>query len=304
MSRPLRSLMPLLRPALALLALQCFLIVYLLDGPDPLRDDFLPIHIGVTIFLAVFYLGRYRCLWRFSRYVRRFATVENARIVLHYEPELESREAIPLLLQSCQTELDDLTRWFGAPLRGRVIVYLFARWRDISAIFGPQYGGLAISQGNVIVIASDNNVPESMRHELVHLFSFRWNLWAPPFLSEGLSVCLQGRIWGTKIDAAALPILQVGIPRLSRFVQANYFFADSQRRYCYILAGSFTGFLIRRYGWDRYRRLYRRCNGLRFAAQFQKCFGVNLQKAERQWRNELIVMQIDLTRRLGRKPHC
>jgi hypothetical protein len=70
-----------------------------------------------------------------------------------------------------------------------------------------------------------------------------------------------------------------------------------------LLAGSFTGYLIRRFGWDRYRKLYRRCDGVRFRAKFQKYIGVSLEQAEWRWRNELIVMPI-LNNRLGRKPHC
>lgn len=81
------------------------------------------------------------------------------------------------------------------------------------------------------------------------------------------------------------------------------FFAEPQRYSCYVLAGSFTGFLIRRYGWKSYRKLYRLCDGIRFKAKFQKCFGISLEKAEWQWRNEVMVMPI-LNRRLGRKPHC
>jgi hypothetical protein len=65
------------------------------------------------------------------------------------------------------------------------------------------------------------------------------------------------------------------------------------------LAGSFTGFLLRRHGWEAYRRLYRLCDGLRFRAKFEKCFGVTLEKAEWQWRNEMTVPEI-LKRRLGR----
>jgi hypothetical protein len=63
--------------------------------------------------------------------------------------------------------------------------------------------------------------------------------------------------------------------------------------------GSFTGFLIRRYGWAPYRKLFRRCDGSRFRNKFEKCFGVTLAKAEWQWRTEIMVMDI-LKRRRGR----
>jgi hypothetical protein len=53
------------------------------------------------------------------------------------------------------------------------------------------------------------------------------------------------------------------------------------------LARSFTGFLVRRYGWERYRKFYRRSHALNFKGYFQKVFGVSFEKAEWQWRSEL-----------------
>ncbi len=49
---------------------------------------------------------------------------------------------------------------------------------------------------------------------------------------------------------------------------------------------------LRRYGWKRYRKLYRLCDGIRFAAKFQSCFGISLEKAESQWRNELMTCRV------------
>lgn len=304
MSRPLRSLrLIFLPPAILLLAIQCIFILNLLFSPNPVPESFLFAHIGITALLAAAFGCQHRWLWQFCRHVRRFATVENARIVLHYEPELKREKVISAFLQSCEKELDNLTRWFDSPLRGRVNVFLFAHWRDISAIYGSGYGGFAILRANAIVIARDNCVPETMRHELAHLFAFRWSVQAPPLLSEGLPVWLQGSYWGQSIDDEARKLIRRAYPRLSKLLRSRFFFAEEQRHSCYLLAGSFTGFLIRRYGWDRFRQLYRRCDGTRFAAKFEKCFGISLDKADWQWRNEVMVLP-NLNRRLGRSPHC
>jgi hypothetical protein len=235
---------------------------------------------------------RWRWLWRFTRQVRRFRTVTNGRIALHFAPELNDKWHMPTLLQRCQEELNLLTERFGSPLRGHVVVFLFAFYRDIGTIFGPRYGGAALSFANAIVIADDNNVQESMRHEFAHLFSARWNLFAPPLLKEGLSVWLQETIWGQSIDNAAR--LSLGNPslRIPLLLKPSFFFAEPQRHACYALAGSFTGFLVRRFGWQQYHKFFRHCNGIRFRAKFKKCFGVTLEKAEWQWRNEVNIMPI------------
>jgi hypothetical protein len=180
-----------------------------------------------------------------------------------------------------------------------VVVYFFARHKEIGMVFGPHYGGTALPLANAIVIAHDNNVLESAPHELVHLYSARWSQLAPPLLSEGLSVWLQERIWSQPIDTVARPLLNNRKLKLPLLLDPKFFFAEPQRHACYVLAGSFTGFLIRRYGWERYCQLFRLCDGARFCMKFYECIGVGLEKAEWQWRNELLVMEI-LHRRLGR----
>jgi hypothetical protein len=238
-------------------------------------------------------------MWRFTRQTRRFSTASKGQIVLHYAPELNAKWNISTLLQRCQEELDRLTERFGSPLRGRVVVFLFASYKEIGKIFGPHYGGAALSVANAIVIADDCNIQESMRHEFAHLFSPRWSELAPPLLSEGLSVWLQETAWGQPINTAVRSLLGDGSLKLSLLLKPKFFFAEPQRHACYVLAGSFTGFLIRRYGWQQYRKLFRRCNGSRFRAKFEKCFGVTLEKADWRWRNEIMVMEV-LNRRLRR----
>src|SRR5215471_10498734 len=112
-------------------------------------------------------------------------------------------------------------------------------------------GGTIIWRANAIVIANENRVEEAMRHELAHLFAFRRSASTPPLLSEGLAVWLQETDFGQPIHFAALPLLLLGTLPLPKLLRAKFFFDETHRQSCYILAGSFTGFLIHRYGWDR-----------------------------------------------------
>jgi hypothetical protein len=245
------------------------------------------------------YAWRYSWLWRLIRRVRRFGTASDGQIVLHYAPVLSGKRDMSVLLRQCQAELDYLVNQFGRPLRGRVVVFVFATHRDVARTFGPEYGGTALPFANAIVIAHDNITHELIRHELAHLFSARWSALAPPLLREGLSVWLQGTECGQPIDVAARPLLGNRNLNLASLLKPKFFFDEAHRQSCYVLAGSFTGFLIRRYGWREYRKLFRLCNGVRFRAKFKKCFGVSLEKAEWQWRNEILVMEV-LNRRLRR----
>jgi hypothetical protein len=244
---------------------------------------------------ALIVLSAWRSWWqlRFIRQVRRFRTATQGRILLHYAPELDGQLNMPTLLQRCQEELDYVSDRLAASLRGRFVVYLFATGKDIGKVFGRRFGGTALTAANAIVIPNDRNFQEITRHELVHVFSGRWNTSAPPILSEGLSVWLQETEGGRPIDRAALPLLR-GEPDLTLplLLKRKFFFADPQRHACYILAGSFTGFLLRRHGLKQYRKLFRLCDGTRFRAKFEKCFGVTLEVAEQQWRDEVLASEV------------
>lgn len=238
-------------------------------------------------------------LWRVACKVRRFRTARHDRVILHYAPELANDSDMTSLLVNCQAEISRLEERFGFRLRGRVVVFLFADYREIAKAFGAGYGGTALSLANAILIAENNWAQEAMRHELTHLFASRWNQLAPPLFNEGLAVWLQQTDCGQPIDKVARAFLRNRHVKLPLLLKSKFFFAEPHRHACYVLAGSFTGFLIRRYGWSQYRKLFRICNGKRYRAKFAKCLGVSLEKAEWQWRNEITVMEI-LNRRLGR----
>jgi hypothetical protein len=287
-SRPLLSLWPYLCRALVPLGLFAALVVLVplvVLGVLPLRS--LLAGAGTGILCVV--LSRNLCwLWRFALAVRRFRTVREGSVVLHFAPELADKWHLPILLQRCREELDRLTDWFGFPLRGRAVIFLFEHSRDVGRIFGSAYGGCALPQANAIVIPNDGNIQAMMRHEFAHLFAAYWSEQVPPLLGEGLPVWLQRSEQDQPINAVARHLLADPNFKLALLLQPGFFFAEPQRRACYLLAGSFTGFLIRRFGLQRYGALFRQCTAYRFGRKFEKCFGMTLEQAERSWRQALL----------------
>ena len=232
-------------------------------------------------------LARFRWYFKLASSARDFRTVATPWVTLHHAPVLRNPIRVRAFHQTVETELHSLARRFGRPLRIPVIVYLFDRAQHVARVFGPQYGGFALWDANTIVLPADAPREEFVRHELAHLFAGRWSRLAPPLLQEGLAVWLQGSHFGRRLDDLAREVLgrrTIGLKQL----QDRQWFFDLKNIYdCYTLAGSFTGFLIRRFGWDAYERLYRQCDGLRFESKFQKCYGVSLADAHWEWRLEL-----------------
>jgi hypothetical protein len=230
---------------------------------------------------------RCRWTWKLAAVTRDFRTVTTPFVHLHYSPRLRDPLMIRAFHRTAEAELHSLARRFGRPLRIPIAVYVFAETRQVSQVFGPQYGGFALWGANAIVLAVDCVWDEFVRHELSHLFAGRWSKLVPPLLQEGLAVWLQGTHYGRRIDDAARAVLGRRDVGLDLLMDRDRFFSPECMSDCYTLAGSFTGFLVRRFGWEAYERLYRRCDGTRFQAKFRKCFRLSLEDAHWEWRLEL-----------------
>jgi hypothetical protein len=161
-------------------------------------------------------------------------------------------------------------------------------WPRLWLGFGKPMGG-TVRMGAIFLAANTMN-RATLRHELGHLFSLRWNGAAPPIMAEGLSTWLQATDRGRTIDAAACPICLLARPELKKLLDRKYFFDEAHQHNCYVLAGSLTSFLIRRHDWDRYRRFNRKTWPRRFGSRFQKVFGLSLMEAERRWLAEVLAM--------------
>jgi hypothetical protein len=222
----------------------------------------------------------------FVREVWRFRTHYRREIVLHYAPELMHDLVPEMLLLRWKDELKSLEAKFGFRLP-RVNVFLFAAAGCISELFGPRYGGLALPTFNSIVVADHANDHEDVRHEFVHLFAARWNLFAPPLLTEGLAMHLQQQWQGFPIATLVRRFGNRSEWTLRSLLDQSFFFDKPYRHACYVIAGSFTGFLIDEFGWDAYRRLYGWCRPQLVEWAFKRSLGVSFDEAETRWRSQL-----------------
>ncbi len=227
----------------------------------------------------------YPWLGAFIREVWRFRTARGRAAVLHYAPELGHEVMPEILLVQWSDELKALEKTFGFRLP-RVSVFLFQAVGCVTEIFGPRYGGLALPAFNAIVVGEHPNSQEDVRHELVHLFASRWNLHAPPLLAEGLAVHLQKRWRGYPIATFMRRFGSRSEWTLASLFDESIFFDNTFRQACYVIAGSFSGFLIDEFGWDAYRTLYRSCGPNVEETAFRRSLGISLAEAESRWRSQ------------------
>jgi hypothetical protein len=268
------------------------------------RGSLVPLALMLTLFpLALLVPPFFRNRWLRAMVcqVRRFRTASSKRVVLRYAPELHGKIDTAEVLNLADKTLVEMEARFGRVslfwqwiassvlLRKRLFVYLFSTRKAVQDIVGENYGGCALAAYHAVVLSFEYpRLDELMKHEVSHLFSNRWNARPGPLLQEGLSTWLQGTERGYTIDSIAFRLLGHEKYRLCRMLGRKFFFAKENCWGCYMLAGSFTGFLLRRFGWETYKQFYYRAQGKRrFDTKFVKHFGLTLEEAEEQWRAEL-----------------
>ena len=191
-------------------------------------------------------------------------------------------------IRSTESDLDDFSQRFGIQLRCRLTVVLFPSYQDLSTVFGRSIGATMLVEATAVVLAADYFPRDMLRHEMARLFAARLNMFSPPLLKWGLAAWMQGTQQGVQIEEAAGQCSSSLTPISLRYSTADLSSLRRTAHCCYVLAGGFTGFLIRTFGWDRYRDCYRVSTGGNFRSCFEKQFGMSLEWAWQIWRESLL----------------
>jgi hypothetical protein len=221
--------------------------------------------------------------------VRGFRTLARRTVVLHYDPAMEPLDAAVAALV-CERELADLERAFGFRLRywrfRRPRAYLFRVAEELTALRGHPVGGFAMGQIGGIVLWTGWTMAEAFRHEFAHLFAAKANLaWRSEVVEEGLAVWAQRTHQGHAVHAAARKWLTRAVIAKEALPVRWEFKADPLTERNYVMAGSFAGYLIGRFGWPAYWRFCRRVTGgePEFRRRFRRHFGLSFGAARDDW---------------------
>ena len=250
--------------------------------------------VGLTFLasLSILRSPNRRHLWRFARSTWRFRKLSCGRLGLWYAPEVAHQIDLAGYLNSCERWAEELTERFGVSLRRRLLIYMFVDSAEIDHIFETSSHGTALTGGDAILVAAncgDCTVEQLTRHEVAHLFSYYLSSAGPPFKDEGLAVFLEGS-WGKKeVDYHALQILLAEpLYPLDWLWSEPAIFCGPYEFNAYVIAGSFSAYLIRRFGWDDYRRFFGLAGPENLDRAFTNTFKMTPAAAERDWRSELM----------------
>ena len=250
------------------------------------------IFLAFPIIGAVFFSHAMWQLFRFARLVKQFHKIADEPVKFFVAPEILDAadwNEFAVKVASLQSEL---SQRFGLSLKRPLSVFVFPTMSEISQLFQIEAAGFALPKGNGIGLAWDaleakHLLDEHIRHELAHLFSAEVGEREPDFKSEGFAVWVGGSWNGKPVDFHALVQILSGkdFPLLALLHDAYF---QMWKHAAYPLAGSFTGYLVKQFGWETYRRFYAGANAENFERAFERHFGVTLMAAERDWKRYLM----------------
>ncbi len=283
MLRPLFSLSRYVWRVALPFAVMALVLLYLDSLPSGYRGEG-PL-LWLLVFLPLVVIAAWRSRWVLPLAWRtwRFRTTVSPHFVLHYDRGVGESRDVQALLAGFESVLGELGGYFGFALGGRHPVFLFANYQDVARVYRGPAAGFAVHLGKIICIADDARPGDCFRHELCHLFAFHWNLRAPFLLSEGLPTWFQVAGKEAALHAEALAVLRGGNWSLSRLPLRLAFYSKEHSHSCYVLAGSFTGYLVQHYGWHTYGRFFRAARRTGLSSSFKEHYGQTLEAAERQW---------------------
>ncbi len=234
--------------------------------------------------------------WRRSlvRTTREFRSAVAGSVILRYDPALDPLETA-LFRLACNQQAAAIERLLGARLRHwrlyppRLRVYVFRSADEVSRVYGGPVGGFASWTHWYIVVNLEADWDEILRHELAHIIGGRWNPNAPTVLCEGLAVWAQRTVNGCSVDHYPRLAFSDMVGASELLLGPSPALGSPERHRYYALAGSFTGALIKRFGFARYRSLYgdRAVTGATFAARFPRHFGSPLSSVLQNWLDDL-----------------
>lgn len=237
-------------------------------------------------------LPRWRLCYFPSTFALSFLTIQCAAL-LNVASNCDDIQILSDQLQAqeaeeyCRYALSERSKvetWWGATWTQPIRIHVSSSYR-ISRALTPAYQG---NSGFMeMPLAHVRSKTGALLHEVVHIYAPNDNR----FLAEGLAVYLQERLGGNpafpnfiKEDFSVLAgcrLSEVRSLEMLHTVRTPQPLSNiTQERTAYILAGSFVGFLIEKYGLPRFQDLYRTGN-------YDSVFGKNLATLETEWRTEL-----------------
>jgi hypothetical protein len=205
------------------------------------------------------------------------ATRETNHLILHYTPSGPWSKEIDLVAEDAEFRWSQLARTFGVAPDGKITAFLFDNPQEKRRWMGASHTQVAKPWRREIYLQYESWPHPAEKHELAHVFAgefgdpifhvARHGLVFNVGLIEGAAVAADDRPERVSLDQQVKIMRRDGRepPLADLFGYGFLRYAPAQS---YTTAGSFSRFLLEKYGADRFRALYR--SGGDFGATYGK----------------------------------
>lgn len=201
--------------------------------------------------------------------------------LIHYRGNTLTEEERKLLEQNTAWYLYRLRGFYKLSDTALIHIYLYPSVDVLYENLGTRNASVAKPWLSELHIAEQNLA--SLEHELVHVLlreagSFPFYASWSTGLTEGAAELVETSYDGLNtVNEHAACILHLGLASGVERVMEFTGFASTSAGTAYVLAGSFSSYLVHQYGIDPYKLVYR-------SRDFEKVYGRPLRRLEAEWR--------------------
>ena len=189
-------------------------------------------------------------------------TAVTNHFVIHFPPQLD-KEFVNTIIIYHEYYYEELKDFFGYDYPKKINSYLFLNNLQKKELFGSENADVAKPWMNCSFIACTDYI-STLKHELAHCFSseigtgpFKVAAGINPYLIEGLAVAADPVDEDNNVDyLASLAYNNKYKANLNGLFDRFSFFTQPSSL-SYIYAGSFSKFLIEKFGIEKFKKLYR-----------------------------------------------
>lgn len=222
----------------------------------------------------------------------KWLQAESEHYVYNYRPNSAAAADIDQIETEQERVFTQLNQLLGTQYNQKIHVYIFNDLAD--AGFTDKTGQAFPILNTIEVIYGVDGYTIGKRgisaHEVTHIITF--NGWGPTdlrILSEGIAVYMEHVTYDDETDYGGSQMVVAALTAHGNLPDIESLASDFEQfdtNISYPVSGSFAGYIIRRFGMDKFRKLFTEGRSDHFVADFQSVYGISLADVENTWSHQ------------------
>ena len=222
----------------------------------------------------------------------KWLQAESDHYVYYYRPNSAAASDIDKIITEQERVFNQLNELLGTQYNQKIHTYIFNDLAD--AGFTDKTGQAFPILNTIEVIYGADGYTIGKRgisaHEVTHIITF--NAWGPTdlrMLSEGIAVYMEHVTYDSESDYTGSQMVVASLATHGDLPSIESLASDFEQfdtNISYPVSGSFAGYIIRRFGMEKFRKLFTEGRSDHFTSDFISVYGVSLSEVENTWSHQ------------------